>query len=123
MDLLKAARFEKIYLPCESIDDQYLRTLNRRHVDLEHFVRAAKMIEKAGFRMRNLEVNAFVLYGLPGEKIDQIREQINRWESKSQIAVDAKKHTNRLLYSHWHTFSADRLAWTYYVPSVVAEGR
>jgi len=60
---------------------------------------------------------------IPAEKIDQIREQINRWESKSQIAVDAKKRTNRLLYSHWHTFSADRLAWTYYVPSVVAEGR
>jgi len=76
LDLMKAARFEKLYLPCESIDDQYLRTLNRQHVRLEHFVRAVKMVERAGFRMRNLEVNAFVLYGLPGEKIDQVVKTI-----------------------------------------------
>ena len=72
VDLLKAAHFVKIYLPCESIDDGYLRGLNRRHVRLDHFVQAARMVEKAGFRMRNLEVNAFVLYGLPGETIDQV---------------------------------------------------
>lgn len=72
LDLMKAANFQKIYLPCESIDDTYLRTLNRRHVRLEHFVKAAGMCEQAGFRMRNLEVNAFVLYGLPGERIDDV---------------------------------------------------
>jgi radical SAM superfamily enzyme YgiQ (UPF0313 family) len=72
VDLMKAAHFQKIYLPCESIDDGYLRTLNRRHVRLQHFVQAAKMVERAGFEMRNLDVNAFVLYGLPGETIDQV---------------------------------------------------
>ncbi|HNS49983.1 MAG TPA: B12-binding domain-containing radical SAM protein [Anaerolineae bacterium] len=72
VDLMKEARFEKLYLPCESADDGYLRTLNRRHVRLDHFIRAAQMAEKAGFRMRNLEVNAFVLYGLPRETIDQV---------------------------------------------------
>lgn len=72
VDLIKAANFQKIYLPCESIDDSFLRTLNRRHVRLEHFVKAAEMCERAGFRMRNLEVNAFVLYGLPGERIDDV---------------------------------------------------
>lgn len=72
VDLLKEANFQKIYLPCESIDDTFLRTLNRRHVRLEHFVRAAQMCETAGFRMRNLEVNAFVLYGMPGERIDDV---------------------------------------------------
>jgi radical SAM superfamily enzyme YgiQ (UPF0313 family) len=71
-DLLKAANFQKIYLPVESIDDEFLKILNRRHVKLEHFVKAAKMIEKSGFRLRNLEVNSFVLYGLPGEKIDHV---------------------------------------------------
>jgi len=76
VDLLKAAHFEKLYLPCESIDDQYLSTLNRQHVHLEHLVQAVRMIEKAGFRMRNLEVNAFVLYGLPGETIDQVVKTI-----------------------------------------------
>ena len=71
-DLLKEANFQKIYLPVESIDDEYLKILNRRHVRLEHYVKAVKMVEKAGFRLRNLEVNSFVLYGLPGEKIDNV---------------------------------------------------
>lgn len=72
VDLLKQARFQKIYLPCESLDDAYVKTLNRKHVKLHHFVKAAAMCEKAGFKLRNLDVNAFVLYGLPGEKIDRV---------------------------------------------------
>ncbi|GFP21960.1 hypothetical protein HKBW3S06_01186, partial [Candidatus Hakubella thermalkaliphila] len=76
VDLLKRANFQKIYLPCESIDDQLLRSMDRRHVRLEHLVRAAKMCEKAGFRLRNLEVNSFLLYGLPGEKIGHVVKTI-----------------------------------------------
>jgi len=72
VDLLKAAHFQKIYLPCESIDDYYVRSLNRKHVKLEHFVKAAQMCEKAGFQLRNLDANAFVLYGLPGESVDRV---------------------------------------------------
>lgn len=72
LDSMKAAHFQKIYLPVESIDDEYVRTLNRRHVRLEHFVRAAKMCQKAGFQLRNLDVNGFVLYGLPNESIDRV---------------------------------------------------
>lgn len=76
VDLLKAANFQKIYLPCESIDDRYLRKLNRRHVRLEHFVRAAQMCERAGFSLRHMDVNAFVLYGLPGERIDDVVKSV-----------------------------------------------
>ena len=72
LDWMKKAHFQKIYLPVESIDNEYVKTLNRRHVKLEHFVRAAKMCERAGFELRNLEVNAFVLYGLPNEQIDRV---------------------------------------------------
>ena len=71
-DLLKAANFQKIYLPCESINDQHLAQLNRRHVTLEHFVQAARVCERAGFGLRHMDVNAFVLYGLPGERIDDV---------------------------------------------------
>jgi radical SAM superfamily enzyme YgiQ (UPF0313 family) len=63
-------------LPCESIDDEYLRELNRKHVHLEDFVKAVRMCEKAGFRLRNLDVNAFVLYGLPGESVDRVVKTI-----------------------------------------------
>jgi radical SAM superfamily enzyme YgiQ (UPF0313 family) len=72
VDLLKAANLQKVYLPCESIDDEYLLKLNRKHVKLEDFVNAVKMCEKAGFKLRNLDVNAFVLYGLPGESVDRV---------------------------------------------------
>ena len=72
VDLLKAANMQKIYLPCENIDDQYLKTLNRKHVQLDDFVKAARMCEKAGFKLRNMDVNSFILYGVPGERIDDI---------------------------------------------------
>ncbi len=76
VDALKAAHMQKIYLPCESIDDEFVRTLNRKHVKLEHFVQAARMCEKAGFELRNLDINAFLLYGLPGETVDQVVKSI-----------------------------------------------
>ena len=76
VDLLKASNFQKIYLPCESIDDRFLTELNRRHVRLEHFVKAAQMCEKAGFSLRHMDINAFLLYGLPGERIDAVVKSI-----------------------------------------------
>jgi radical SAM superfamily enzyme YgiQ (UPF0313 family) len=76
IDLMKAAGFQKIYLPCESIDEGFLAQMDRRHVRLEHFVKAAKMCERAGFRLRNLYVNAFVLYGLPEERLDTVVKTI-----------------------------------------------
>ncbi|MEW6406506.1 MAG: B12-binding domain-containing radical SAM protein [Chloroflexota bacterium] len=76
VDLLKEAHFQKIYLPCESIDDEFVNTLNRKHVRLEHFVKAVRMCENAGFRLRNMDINAFVLYGLPGETVDRVVKTI-----------------------------------------------
>jgi hypothetical protein len=76
VDKLKEAHLQKVYLPCESIDDEYIKTLNRRHVTVNQFVKATTMCEKAGFRLRNMDVNAFVLYGLPGEKVDQVVRSI-----------------------------------------------
>jgi radical SAM superfamily enzyme YgiQ (UPF0313 family) len=46
--------------------------MNRRHVTLQHFVDAVRACEHAGFKLRNLDVNAFVLYGLPRETIDGV---------------------------------------------------
>lgn len=76
VDLLKEANFQKIYLPCESIDDEYVKTLNRKHVRLDQFVKAAEMCERAGFKLRHMDVNAFVLYGLPGETVDRVVKTI-----------------------------------------------
>lgn len=71
-DLLKASHFQKIYLPVENVDDNILASLNRKHVKLRHVVEAAKMLQKAGFPLRHLEVNGYCLYGLPGERISTV---------------------------------------------------
>ncbi len=71
-DLLKASRFQKIYLPVENIDDNILLSLNRRHVMLRHVLEAVKNIDKAGFRIRHMEVNGYCLYGMPGERIANV---------------------------------------------------
>lgn len=76
LELMKAAHLEKIYLPLESFSQEKLARLGRRHVRLENFVKAARMAEAAGYRLRNLEVNAFVLYGLPEERIEEVVQTI-----------------------------------------------
>jgi hypothetical protein len=71
-DLLKQARFQKIYLPVENIDDSILVSLNRKHVKLRHVVEAAAKIRRAGFRARHQDVSGYCLYGLPGESIENV---------------------------------------------------
>jgi len=71
-DMLKASRFQKIYLPVENVDDNILLSLNRRHVKLSHVLEAVKNIDKAGFRIRHMEVNGYCLYGMPGERIANV---------------------------------------------------
>jgi hypothetical protein len=73
-DLLKAAHFQKIYLPVENVDDDILVSLNRKHVKLQHVVQAAQNIQRAGFPLRHLAVNGYCLYGLPGESIRNVVE-------------------------------------------------
>jgi len=75
-DLLKAAHFKKIYLPVEAVDEGYLRSLNRSHARLRDVVTAADRLRKAGFAPRNMDINGFVLYGLPREKIDNVVKTI-----------------------------------------------
>lgn len=71
-DLLKACQFQNIYLPVENVDDGILVSLNRRHVKLSHVVQAAENIGRAGFRMRHQGVSGYCLYGIPGERIENV---------------------------------------------------
>jgi len=50
------------------------------------------------------------------EKAEIYKKDISRWQEKSQIYIDAKRHTEQFLYDHWWTFSVGRSAWAYYVP-------
>ena len=44
------------------------------------------------------------------------KDKILKWQSKSQIEIDAKRCTDQILYSNWQTFSAGTSAWAYYLP-------
>jgi arylsulfatase A-like enzyme len=50
------------------------------------------------------------------EKAEHYKKDMSRWQEKSQIYMDAKRHTKQFLFDHWWTFSTGRSAWAYYVP-------
>lgn len=71
-ELLKAANFQKIYLPVERLDEGYLQSLNRKHARLDDVAVAVDKLVAAGFKPRNMDINAFVLFGLPEERIEDV---------------------------------------------------
>ncbi len=71
-ELMKATRLQKVYLALENMDGSWLGALERHHAALKYFIQAARNLERAGFPLRNMSVNAFVLYGLPGETVDSV---------------------------------------------------
>jgi glucan phosphoethanolaminetransferase (alkaline phosphatase superfamily) len=48
-------------------------------------------------------------------EMQQIKNDIMNWRNRTQIVIDPRRFTDRVLYSHWQTFSTGRLAWSYYV--------
>jgi glucan phosphoethanolaminetransferase (alkaline phosphatase superfamily) len=54
------------------------------------------------------------------DRMEQIKEDLFRWERKSRLAVDIKKHTKQLLFTHWQIFSDGSYAWAHYVHSKAA---
>lgn len=71
-DLLKATHLQKVYLPVENVDNGLLESLNRKHTKLQHVSQAVANLERVGFRVRHPEVNGYCLYGLPGERVDNV---------------------------------------------------
>ena len=53
---------------------------------------------------------------LPLDQAEQVRKDVLQWKKKTYIDIDPRRSTERLVYSHWQTFSAGQNAWAYYVP-------
>jgi radical SAM superfamily enzyme YgiQ (UPF0313 family) len=70
--LMKGCGFQRIYLPLETTSSQMNKQWGRTHSDVSKFEAAVEICKKAGFRLREQEVNAFILFGLPGESIADI---------------------------------------------------
>ncbi len=70
--LMKRAGFEKVHLPLETVRTDINRQWNRRHASTESFEHALEAAIRAGFRPRTQEINAFVLFGLPDERLEDV---------------------------------------------------
>src|SRR5713101_4145797 len=70
--LMKLAGFEKVHLPLETVRSDINRQWNRRHASTSSFEHALESAIRAGFRPRTQEINAFVLFGLPDERLEDV---------------------------------------------------
>lgn len=71
--LMKLAGFEKIYLPLETIKKETNARWNRSwNSNLSRFETLLAALEEVGFDTRKQNVNAFVMFGLPGEDLEEI---------------------------------------------------
>jgi radical SAM superfamily enzyme YgiQ (UPF0313 family) len=70
--LMKRAGFEKIHLPLETVRTDINRQWNRRHASTESFEKALEAAIQAGFSPRTQQINAFVLFGLPDELLQDV---------------------------------------------------
>lgn len=70
--VMKLAGFEKIHLPFETLKWETNLGWNRRHASTASFDRALDAAIRAGFKERSEEINAFVLFGLPDESLEDV---------------------------------------------------
>jgi len=74
--LMKQAGFRKIHLPFETLKWDTNLGWNRRHASTASFDLALEAAIKAGFKPRTEEINAFVLFGLPDDKLEDIMDSV-----------------------------------------------
>jgi len=73
---MRDAGFERVYLPLENINNDVIKSWNRSHSNVQMFERAVQNCVDAGFVLRNMQVNAFLLFGTPGEDIRNVVDSI-----------------------------------------------
>ncbi len=76
LDKMRRAGFEKVHLPLETVKSDNNRKWNRRHSSVETFEAALQNATAAGFKPRTTDINAFVLFGLPDERIDEVVDSV-----------------------------------------------
>jgi len=74
---MRKAGWQKIHLGFENVySDVRLGWDRINHTTNEAFESAIEMCARAGFELRSPDVNAFVLYGVPGERIEDVVDTI-----------------------------------------------
>lgn len=70
--LMRETGFESVYLPLETMSQDVTKAWNRRHSHAGLFEEAVKVCHEANFKLHDMEVNAFILFGMPDEKLQDI---------------------------------------------------
>jgi len=73
---MRAAGFEKVHLPFEALKWDTNLGWNRRHASTASFEQALQAAIRAGFQERSEEINAFVLFGLPDERLEDVIDSV-----------------------------------------------
>jgi radical SAM superfamily enzyme YgiQ (UPF0313 family) len=72
VQLMKDTGFDAVYLPLETMSRDVTRAWNRRHSHAGLFEAAVKICHEANFKLHDMEVNAFILFGMPGEDLQDV---------------------------------------------------
>jgi radical SAM superfamily enzyme YgiQ (UPF0313 family) len=70
--LMRDSGFASVYLPLENMSREVTKAWNRRHSHAGLFEKAVKICQEANFRLHNMEVNAFILFGMPDENLADV---------------------------------------------------
>lgn len=74
--VMKQAGFRKVHLPFETLKWETNQGWNRRHASTASFEAALDAAIRAGFKPRTEEINAFVLFGLPDDNLQDIMDGV-----------------------------------------------
>jgi radical SAM superfamily enzyme YgiQ (UPF0313 family) len=74
--VMKRSGFKKVHLPFETLKWETTLGWNRRHASTASFDKALGAAIAAGFKPRTEEINAFVLFGLPDERLEDIMDSV-----------------------------------------------
>ncbi len=66
---MRAAGFRKLHLALETIDNEVARSWNRKQATIEKFEHAVEVAKQAGWTVGSQDLNAFVIFGIPGEDL------------------------------------------------------
>jgi radical SAM superfamily enzyme YgiQ (UPF0313 family) len=70
--LMRDTGFASVYLPLENMSRAVTKAWNRRHSHAGLFEKAVKICQDANFKLHNMEVNAFILFGMPDENLADV---------------------------------------------------
>lgn len=70
--LMRDTGFASVYLPLENMSREVTKAWNRRHSHAGLFEKAVKICHEANFKLHNMAVNAFILFGMPDENLADV---------------------------------------------------